>query len=253
MAGNRQLEILDDLLNTAERNFDAAVRHAASVDDKAQKASGLASIFLAVAFGFVKPESISALQQQYGTNSLWLLGSVLLLLVASVGLCLRAMWLRKVPVGGISLSSHEMSARFLLQVPLEDLDDELMAAYKDNQIEIWKSAIAERLSANAEKTRLLHYAQRTLAAGILIAAVSLGLLGYAARSAIPSKQEKPMPEQRDTPAKRSVKPAKNNAPPPREKGLYLPRDRDGAVKEALETLRDEQFIRLQLASLDRAE
>jgi hypothetical protein len=54
-------------------------------------------------------------------------------------------------------------------LPLEDLDDELMAAYRDNQLEIWKSAIVERFDSNIEKTRLVHYAQRTLAAGMVVA------------------------------------------------------------------------------------
>ena len=40
MAGNRQLQILDDLLKTAERNFDAAVKQASTVDDRAQKTTG---------------------------------------------------------------------------------------------------------------------------------------------------------------------------------------------------------------------
>jgi hypothetical protein len=176
----RQLEILDHLLKTAERNFDAAVKHAATVDDKAQKTSGLAGIFLAVAFGFIKPETLVALRQQYGDFSLGLLYAVLLLFVASVGLCLRAMWLQRVPTGGVSLASQELSARILLALPEADLDDEMMEAYKDNEIEVWKAAIDERAEANEAKTRLVHFAQRCLAAGIFVAAVSIGLLGYAA-------------------------------------------------------------------------
>ncbi|MCU1329727.1 MAG: hypothetical protein JWN34_5097 [Bryobacterales bacterium] len=179
MPGQR-LQILDGLLKTAERNFEAAVKHAATVDDKAQKTSGLAGIFLAVAFGFIKPETLAALRQQYGGLSLGLLYGALFLFVTTVILCLRAMWLRKVPSGGVSIASQELAADFLLTLPETDLDDEMMAAYKENEVEVWKAAIEERSKANVEKTRLVHYAQVCLTVGILVAAVSMALLGYAA-------------------------------------------------------------------------
>src|SRR3954453_22620606 len=149
MAENRQLEILSELLRTAERNFEATVKHASTVDDKAQKTSGMASIFLALAFGFVKPESMAELQQQFGNTSLWLLCIVLFLLVASVIVCLLAMWQRKVPVGGVSLDAHQEAADVVLAFAPGMIDDELMYYYKTNQIDIWRVATEERLQVNA--------------------------------------------------------------------------------------------------------
>jgi hypothetical protein len=72
MAEFPKIDILDDLLKTAERDFDAAVKHAASIDDKARKTSGLAGLFLAAAFGFVKPESLATLREHYGLVALGL-------------------------------------------------------------------------------------------------------------------------------------------------------------------------------------
>ena len=196
MPDNRQLEILSDLLVTAEREFEAVVKYGALVDDKAQKTSGLAGIFLAAAFGFTKPESLIALQTQYGNTSLVLLYAALILFVGSVGLCLRGMWLGKVPVNGISVAAHEDVSRLIFAVS-SDIDDGLMIVYKENQLSIWKSATNERFEANAEKTRLVHYAQRLLAAGILVAVLNLALLGFAAhKNAIPSNQENHMPEEK---------------------------------------------------------
>ena len=202
MAEFPKIDILDDLLKTAERDFDAAVKHAAAIDDKAQKTSGLAGLFLAAAFGFVKPESLATLREQYGLVALGLLYLALSLFVVTVVLCLRAMWLKDVPTSGVSLESQEMSAEFLLQLEDADLDEEMMVAYRSNKIEIWRSTIAERFTANVAKTRLVHWAQRALTGGILVSAVSLGLLGYAARNAVPLRQEKPMPEKIITPEKK---------------------------------------------------
>ena len=168
MPDNRQIEILNDLLKTAERDFDATVKHAAAIEDKAQKTSGLAGLFLAAAFGFIKPDSLIALQRQYGNISVSLLYLALACFVISIGLCVRAMWLRKVPASGVSLASQEMPAQLLLQLPAHDLDDEVILAYKTNQVRIWSSAIDERFATNTDKTKLVHYAQRALSAGILV-------------------------------------------------------------------------------------
>ena len=180
MADSPHIEVLDDLLKTAERDFEATVTHSALIDDKAQKTSALAGLFLAAAFGFIKPESLTALREQYGSLALLLLYGALACFVATLVLCLRAMWLKDVPTSGVSLESQEMSAEFLLDLTEQELDADMMAAYKRNQVEIWKSAIAERFTANVAKTNLVHRAQQALIAGIFVSAVSLGLLGYAA-------------------------------------------------------------------------
>src|SRR5436305_13915112 len=65
-----------------------------------------------------------------------LLYAVLILLVASVGLCLRAMWLRKIPVGGISVAAHERSARliFALKKPRFSAERKPRAAQDPDEI-----------------------------------------------------------------------------------------------------------------------
>jgi hypothetical protein len=40
-----KLDLIDDLLRIAERDFDATFKHGAVVDDKAQKTSGMAGLF----------------------------------------------------------------------------------------------------------------------------------------------------------------------------------------------------------------
>lgn len=177
MPDNRQLEIPDDLLKTAERNFDSTVKHAGTVEDKAQKTSGLASIFLAVAFGFVKPESLQGLQQQYGNTSLILLFVVLFLLVGSIIACLFAMWQREVPVGGVSLDAHEEVAGLVLQFAAKDINDDLLYFYKTNQLDIWRSATEERFCVNKRKARLVLIAQNIAGAGIAVAVMNIGLMG----------------------------------------------------------------------------
>lgn len=194
MSNSRKLQILNDLLTTAERSFEAAVKHAAIVDDKAQKTSALAGVL--VGLGFIRPESLALLQQHFGSLSLVLVYVILILLVVSIVLCLRAMWLRKVPLGGLSVTAHEQSARLIMSFG-DEIDDELMAAYCENQLEVWKRAIEERHEANVQKTSLVHQAQRVLALSILVAIIVLGLLGFTTlQSAIPSKQEPAMPDKK---------------------------------------------------------
>ena len=245
MANFPRLDILDDLLKIAEREFDATVKQFASIEEKAQKTSGLAGLFLAAAFGFMKPESLSALQDQYGISALGLLFLALLLFVVTVVLCLRAMWLQHVPTVGVSLETQAMSAELLLQIG-EDLDEEMMIAYKSNQLDIWRATIAEHASANAAKTPLVQWAQRTLTTGILVSALSLTLLGYAARPAVPLKQEKPMPE-KITPEKKTA------AEAPQIFRFGSGKSRAVLTREAvLKKLEDKDFIALQLKQIRRA-
>ena len=240
MGESPKLDLIDDLRRIAERDFDATVKHGAVVDDKAQKTGGMAGLFLAAAFGFAKPESLVTLRDQYGISALGLLYLALLLFVVTVLFCLRAMWLKDLPSTGVSLETQDMSAQFLLQLEDSQLDEEMMLAYRSNKIEIWKATIAQRLAANVVQTRLVHRAQRALTGGILVSALSLGLLGYAARNAVPLKQEKPMQEKTIT--------------PPKKPAVFVPGSGKGhpMTREAvLRTLQSKEFISEQLKRIPR--
>jgi hypothetical protein len=174
------------------------VKHGAVIDDKAQKTGGVAGAFLAAAFAFIKPETMIELRKHYGGNfSLAMLFIALLAFPICIAICLRTMWLRKVPIGGLSVKSHEMLSDYFLIVPNEYLDDTAMETYKSNQVDVWKGVIKERYEANRDKTRLLRYAQRVLGGGIILAMVNLALLGIAAtRTAVESDNRRPSMQQK---------------------------------------------------------
>ncbi|MCU1329935.1 MAG: hypothetical protein JWN34_5305 [Bryobacterales bacterium] len=253
MKESPKTDILDGLLAVAEREFDATVKHFALIEDKAQKTSGLAGLFLAAAFGFMKPESLSALRQQYGLVALGLLFLALLLFVVTVVLCLRAMWLKDVPMAGVSLESQGMAAELVLQIG-DELDEEMIFAFKSNELDIWRATITERVTANAAKTPLVQWAQWALTLGILVTAVSLMLLGYAVTPAVPLKQEKPMPETITTPEKKVASPEKT----PASGDLRLFKFGSGKShaiitrEAALRQLENKDFIALQLRQINRA-
>lgn len=46
-----RLKILSDLLQTAQRDFDAEVKTASSIEDKAQKTGAVVGVFVAAASG----------------------------------------------------------------------------------------------------------------------------------------------------------------------------------------------------------
>ena len=56
-----------------------------------------------------------------------LLYAAIVLFVVSIGLCLRAIWLIRVPSAGVSLPAQEMSAQVLMQLPDADIHNEMMA------------------------------------------------------------------------------------------------------------------------------
>ena len=245
---SRQLEILSDLLATAQRNVDAETKHSTT------------GILIAVAFALVKPDSLESLQRQYGMLPLVLLYLSLLLLLACILTCLTAMWLRSVPVGGISIQAHELSARLLLAYPV--IDDDLMAAYLENQLQVWKDINQERHAANMKKTNLIHRAQQVLAAGILAALVSSTVIGVqAGRSAVPSGQRKQMPDQKQDsntayPSLPSPKPQSSPTPAPDNDLVALNRSGSveaivGAKQSIIDRLRDPQFIAEQNSLLNR--
>ncbi len=61
-----------------------------------------------------------------------------------------------------------------------------MRAYRGTLINLWETAIEERLATNEDKTVLIHRAQQILALGIAFATITLVLLGFAvAQNAIP--------------------------------------------------------------------
>lgn len=243
MPVDHQIEILEDLLKTAERNFDDTVKSASLVADNAQKTSGLAGLFLAAAFGFVKPESLTALRDQYGMSALWLLYSALALFVFTVLLCLWATWFKDIPSVGLSLESQETSAEFLLQLPPDDLDAEIMAAYIRNKIEIWKTTTAQRSTVNTTRARIVHWAQRTLAGGILVSAMSLGLLGYATRNTLPLKQVTPM--------QKSIAPEKKPAGAPKRSESESGKTPQMSRETVLRKLQDKEFIADQVRQIPR--
>ena len=59
-------DALKDTIKAAADTYKENGRVAALLDDKAQKAGGLAGVFLAAAFGFVKPAEGKALITSYG-------------------------------------------------------------------------------------------------------------------------------------------------------------------------------------------
>ena len=121
-----------------------------------------------------------------------------------------------------------------------------MAAYKENQIEIWKSAIEERHNANVSRTRLVHNAQRALALGMLVVAIGLAMLGYSVRNAVPSKQERRMPDPKTQTPKPASHPYQKVTPAAERAALESP-----LRANILETLRSREFIRRQVAKLER--
>jgi hypothetical protein len=128
-------------------------------------------------FGVVRPETLVALQKEYGNFSLAVFGSTLLLLVLAVISCLLAMWHRRVPLSGISLAAHQEAVDIVSEFPVGSIDDELTSFYRKNQIELWRAAAKERARVNSFKSGCVLIAQIRLGAGIVAATLNILLMG----------------------------------------------------------------------------
>ena len=129
-----RLKILSDLLRTAQRDFDAEVKTASSIEDKAQKTGAVVGVFVAAGFGFLRPETSSKLKEFYGILPIVLLLVGIVLFCLALGMCLFTVWHRKYPVVGFTLQAHMRAALQVLPLPDEALDDVIMATYRRHQL-----------------------------------------------------------------------------------------------------------------------
>jgi hypothetical protein len=144
-------------------------RIAAVLDDKAQKTGGLAGIFLAAAFGFVKPGNLASFLVDAGIYS----GVLLVLTAASLLFCLCAclavMWVRGAPQPLAPALMNDLN-RDLMLLPAAEVTDQVQANYYRDVIQLWGRVLESQTRMNRTKGGRLLLAQVLLGIGMIIVA-----------------------------------------------------------------------------------
>ena len=167
-----KLDLLKRLVEVGELSYKENVRIASVLDDKAQRTSTIAGIFLAAGFAALKPETLATLS---GPVLVVLLSVAVALLILSVGASLLAMWAR---TNAPPLSVEDISSmtRDVLVLPDVRITADLEARTYLDQGRIWSSCVAAQDEVNAKKARLLRFAQITVALAIATIGLFLGVL-----------------------------------------------------------------------------
>lgn len=108
---NARTELLTSLLQTAMDNHANQIRVVSSLEDKAQKTSTVAGVFLAAAFGFTRPEILRIVYETHWGQILFV--TTVGLLVVCILLCLSVNWVRRMP-GAVTVFVIEEAARDVL-------------------------------------------------------------------------------------------------------------------------------------------
>lgn len=166
------LEARREAVKAATDVYKENTRISGLLDDKAQKAGGLAGVFLVAGFGFIKGGDVKAFTFTYGGDSGYLLVGSIVLFILCLGVCLAVMWVRASP-SPVGIPALERMLQDFSVVDASELTDDVQQRYYSDQLAIWKTITELQQSSNLRKGRLLHVAQLLLGSGMICVAVLL--------------------------------------------------------------------------------
>lgn len=166
-----KLDIAAAAVERADQLDEISSRMGVKLDEKAQQTGAVAGLFLAAAFGFLKPDDLTKFLSFNGhIVGYWLIGTITIFLMC-LAACLSVAWRTKTPA---PLSLQSLSS---LNDPLlrsdEVLSEDVQKNYFLDQLRIWEDIIASRNDINRKKGRRLLVAQYLLATGMFSIAVLL--------------------------------------------------------------------------------
>ncbi len=165
-----RLEMLQESVKWAETLYDAANKLSARLEDKAQQSATMAGLFLAAAFGFLKPDN-SALAGSHRLVAALLTFTVVIFLLCLAG-CLSVTWLRPAPMP-MNLQVLRALNEDLLQFPEHKMTDSMKENYLRDRLSIWAAILDNRATVNRDKAFRLKIAQALLAIGMLTVGILL--------------------------------------------------------------------------------
>jgi len=141
-------QLLSAVVELAMKNHEAQIRVESSYQDKAQRTSTVASVFLAGGFGFARPDLLHMLWKFFGPVATIVFAFTIALLVLSVLFCVSVMWARR-PGAPVSAFAIEPALRDVLLLPDAAIVGPVHEAYLETQLHSGRTAYcAMRMYSN---------------------------------------------------------------------------------------------------------
>jgi len=158
-----RFDVLKESVEWAEGLYEVAQKLSIRLEDKAQQTSTMAGLFLAAAFGFLKPDNAVLIGSHRWVTGLMTFAVVMFLLC--LGCCLSVTWLRPGPMPlGLKVLSEVNED--LLKRSEEELTDRYKENYLRDRLNLWDDIINKRTRVNEDKALRLRIAQTLLAVGM---------------------------------------------------------------------------------------
>jgi MFS family permease len=167
-----RMDLLKEAVTWSQSLDDTSSKITARLEDKAQQTGGMAGLFLAAAFGFVKPESVAGMLHGSNGWAAFLLLNVIVIFLLCLIACLSVLWLRNTPLP-LTLPMLTSFNEDLLRLPADRLSEEVQENYYRDRISIWEDILEKRKILNEDKAKRLMIAQTLLAAGMLAVSILL--------------------------------------------------------------------------------
>ncbi len=194
-SADQRVAFLSQALTLATDVYKEKSRILALLEDKAQKTAGIAGIFLAAAFAFLRRESIQDLKNAGGS---WGMGLFILSVVAFLGCMLASglvLWVRQLQLPPNPIKALSASDKMLAD-PNGPSD-----AQRENHVRdltrSWNHATQEQDRIISDKSIRLLIAQSLLLCGIIAAAGLLGLLVFSSTPVPPANRIQLIPASRE--------------------------------------------------------
>jgi hypothetical protein len=168
--GGFRLDILGEAVKWAQNLDDVAAKLTIRLDDKAQQTGAMAGIFLAAAFGFLKPETIALIGPHKWAARIF--SFAIATFLVCLGTCLSVTWLRLSPVP-LSLETLNELNEDVLQLPDDLISESVQQNYYRDRLEVWSEILRTRGRLNKGKAARLKIAQALLALGMTTVAFLL--------------------------------------------------------------------------------
>ncbi len=176
---DQRIAMLSQALATSTDMYKENSRILGLIEDKAQKAAGLAGLFLAAAFSFLRKDSLQSLSVFLGWTGLSILGLSIALMLACILLSAWVLWAREMitPPDPESVLRHV--DLYLNRDPAGPSDTSRENNLRD-QARSWNAALKAQDKAITEKSKLLVLTQTLLIVGIstVVALLALSIYVY---------------------------------------------------------------------------
>ncbi len=167
-AAELRVLLLQTLLTAAESEYEENDTIARTLEDKAQKTTGIAGFLLAAALAFVKPETFHPIAERFSkVFAQSIVGLAIVLLLISVGFSLGVLWPRK-RSGQPPVPRLKVLVDDLLALPEGELSSATQERFFHDRYRQWVMTIGSQELLQATKASMLLTSHIALGASLVM-------------------------------------------------------------------------------------